>query len=357
MNIAFFNATAGWGGVKTWTIDVAEELQKQGHNVVVVGKDDRFRERAASKDMRAYTVSFGADFSPVSIIKFMNFLRKEQVDAILINVSKELRTVGIAAKLLGIPIIQRIGLPKDMKCCTKVKLLDQILTPHYLFPCDHNREGMLEHLPFVDRARTTVVYTGKPVRNVSTQAHAGAVQFITTSQLNVRKGHKELMEAMSLLAERGCPFHWHIVGTGTEEEALKKQCKELQLDSYITWHGWVQDIFPLLEQADCFVLPSFFEGLPNTLLEAMSCGLIPVARDVGGIHEAWPDSLKDLLIPESEPAEMWVERLKDIATLPKEDLSKNKRMVQEYTETHFNLTKQVSKLAKELEKITEETNQ
>ena len=351
MKIAFFNATAGWGGVKTWTIDVAEELQNQGHEVVLIGKDDRFRNRAVSKNMRAFTVKFGADFSPISIVKFMQFLRNENVDVILINVSKELRTVGISAKLLDIPIIQRIGLPKDMKRCTKVKLLDAALTPHYLFPCNHNRDGMLEHLPFVPKNRTSIVYTGKHARPTEPATNSGPIQFITTSQLNGLKGHKELMDAMHILAEKGVPFHWHVVGTGTEEELLKKQCKELELSAHITWHGWVQDIFPLLEKADCFVLPSYFEGLPNTLLEAMSCGLIPVARDVGGVNEAWPPQFDQFLIPESEPASTWATHLQNIAELPKATLAEQKHIVKQHCEANFTIADQVRKLAKEIEQI------
>ncbi|SHJ04440.1 glycosyltransferase [Halodesulfovibrio aestuarii] len=352
MKIAFFNATTGWGGVKTWTIDVAEELQNLGHDVVLIGKDDRFRNRAVSKNIRAFNVKFGADFSPISIIKFLLFLQKEQPDAIIVNVSKELRTVGIAAKLLGIPLIQRIGLPKDMKRCAKVQLLDKILRPHYLFPCNYNLDGMLEHLPFVKKDRTSTVYTGKPTRPNLLSTSSDTIQFVTTSQLNRKKGHAELMEAMSLLAKQGSPFHWHIVGTGTEEELLKKRCSELNLSEHVTWHGWVQNVFPLLEKADCFVLPSFFEGLPNTLLEAMSCGLIPIARDVGGIHEAWPQGFEDLLIAKAEKASTWASRLQEIIELPKETLFQKKLSVKQHMETNFNITTQAAMLAEEIKRIS-----
>lgn len=356
MKIAFFNATNGWGGVKTWTIDVADELQRQGHHVVLVGKDERFQQRAESKSLRAFSTKFGSDFSPISIIKFILFLQKENVDAVIVNVSKELRTAGIAAKLLGIPLIQRIGLPKDMKCCTKVQLLDKILTPQYLFPCVYNRDGMLNHLPFVEKNRTTIVYTGKPARQELSSSPSDIVQFVTNSQLNQKKGHAELMEAMSILAKKGLPFHWHIIGTGTEEQRLKKRCEELNLSSHVTWHGWVQDVFPILEQADCFVLPSFFEGLPNTLLEAMSCGLIPIARDVGGIHEAWPQEFTELLIPKNETADLWATRLQQVIDLPKEELFKQKQLIKHHTDTNFTLTTQVAKLAEEVKHIIQKTN-
>lgn len=352
MKIAFFNATNGWGGVKTWAIEVAEELQRQGHHIVLVGKDERFKQRAESKSLRAITTKFGTDFSPLSIIKFILFLQKENVDVVIVNVSKELRTAGIAAKLLGIPLIQRIGLPKDMKCCTKVQLLDNFLKPHYLFPCAYNRDGMLNHLPFVEKGRTTIVYTGKPTRHDLSSNSSDIIQFVTNSQLNQKKGHAELMEAMSILAEKGYPFHWHIIGTGTEEQLLKKRCKELNLSNHVTWHGWVQDVFPILEKSDCFVLPSFFEGLPNTLLEAMSCGLIPIARDVGGIHEAWPQEFNDLLISKNETASIWAAKLQQVIDLPKEVLIKQKQLIKHHTDTNFNLTTQVTKLAEEIKRIT-----
>lgn len=355
MKIVFFNATTNWGGVKSWTIDVAAQLQLQGHETILVGKDTRFAIRAEQKNIRAITTKFGSDFSPISIVKFLSFLRKERPDVVIVNVSKELRTVGFAAKLLQIPLVQRIGLPKDMKCCKKVQLLDTVLTPHYLFPCYFNRDGMLAHLPFVKKNRTTVVHTGKPCREVSISSPSKPFQFITTSQLNERKGHSELMDAMHILSTKGVPFHWHIVGTGTEEAVLKKRSIELNLSENITWHGWTQDVFSLLEKADSFLLPSYFEGLPNTLLEAMSCGLIPVARNVGGIHEAWPNELNQLLIDQDADATIWAEKLYHLMTTPEDIVSKNKSLVKQHIDTHFNINQQAKKLVDELEKVIQST--
>ncbi|UZP68879.1 glycosyltransferase [Desulfovibrio mangrovi] len=300
MRLAFFNATRKWGGVKTWTLEFAAALTRLGHTVIVLGREGAFIERALGLGLDARAVDFGPDYNPIAIARFMHFFRTERIDAALVNVGRDLRTAGIAAKLSGIPLVQRVGLPEDMKNVWKVRALHNWIRPHYLCPCHFNRNGLLAHLPCIDAADTTVIHSAK-IPAKTAPAHVGSpLQLATTSQLNRDKGHEELMRVLARLRDEGHAFHWHVAGTGHEEAALHTLADELRLQEHITWHGWTQNVGAILQQADVFALPSLSEGLPNTLLEAMAAGCIPVARNVGGVAEVWPDSLKDFLITPGE---------------------------------------------------------
>ncbi len=297
MRLAFFNATRKWGGVKTWTLEFAAALQQLGHTVIVLGREGSFIERALSLGLDARPVRFGPDYNPVAIARFRRLYARERIDAVLVNVGRDLRTAGIAAKLAGLPLVQRIGLPGDMRNEWKVRALHHWLRPHYLCPCRFNRDGLLRNLPCIREEDTTVIHSAKRPAP-SAPSHLGRpLRIATTSQLNPDKGHMELMDALSRLQQEGYAFHWDVAGTGRLAETLQERAALLGMEDRITWHGWTQNVRAILAQADVFALPSLSEGLPNTLLEAMAEGLVPVARNVGGIAEIWPEALRDFLVP------------------------------------------------------------
>jgi glycosyltransferase involved in cell wall biosynthesis len=76
-----------------------------------------------------------------------------------------------------------------------------------------------------------------------------------------------------------------MVGDGPEEGKLKQMVKEKQLVDVIKIPGQLTDTFSAYRKIDIFLLTSDFEGLPLALMEAMSCGCVPVVSNVGGIRQ------------------------------------------------------------------------
>jgi len=77
-----------------------------------------------------------------------------------------------------------------------------------------------------------------------------------------------------------------IVGGGPEEAAIKAAVSALGMQDSVTLAGKRTDLLPYYRAADIFILPSIAEGLSNSMLEAMSCGLAVLASRVGGAREA-----------------------------------------------------------------------
>jgi hypothetical protein len=161
MNIAFVNSTHKWGGVKSWVIGFAEQLKLRGNNVYIWGRQPAFIEKSRDKAGHGEKVWFGPDFNPVAILKFIYEFKVKKIEAVIINVGKDLTTAGIAAKILGIPLIQRIGLPEDIPYTKKVDFLHNWIKPHFLCPCEYIRNGFVDSLPYVKREDTEVVLNGK----------------------------------------------------------------------------------------------------------------------------------------------------------------------------------------------------
>lgn len=298
MNIAFVNSTRKWGGVKSWTLDVAHGLALRGHHVRLVGRPGPFVDKALEKKLSAVGLRFGPDFNPALILKFVRMFMAQRTELVVVNVGKDMRTAGIAARLLGIPVVHRVGLAGDMDDTFKVRALHRWIKPRILVPCQQIQRGLLRHLPYLGAEEITVILTGKEPSPIPPGPVHSPLRFISTSQLNADKGHRDALLALRQLKEEGHSFAYHVVGTGRIEEELKRMCVELGLDDRVVWHGFQKDVRSVLRQADIFLLPSWREGLPNSLLEAMAEGLVCVARDVGGVSEVWPESAGALLLPE-----------------------------------------------------------
>ena len=359
MRLALCNATRRWGGVKTWTIEFADALKGMGHSPVLYGRDPSFVERAAARGLEAVRVSFGCDFSPLSTGYFFREFKKRDTQAVLVNVSKDLRTAGLAARLLGLPVVQRIGLPRDMEDSFSARLSHRLIRPHYLCPCRYIRDGMLEALPFVAGAETSVIYSAKTPLPHPPEAVKSPLRLVSSSQVNANKGHMELAHTLARLMREGHDFHWDVAGTGDCLDALRVLCSALGLDGRVTFHGFMQNLPALLETSDVFILSSYREGLPNTLLEAMAAGLVPVGRSVGGVAECWPAALPFLLVPYGgwEQEADWGVRveegvtalplyppLKRVFTAPGADVSAWKRATWEHCREHFSLEVQARRL-------------
>jgi glycosyltransferase involved in cell wall biosynthesis len=100
---------------------------------------------------------------------------------------------------------------------------------------------------------------------------------ITVGRLTKAKGHQILIEAFSHVSDKS--WRLDIVGDGPEMESLKRLVQQLELQSNVHFHGHKKEFNYLLAKASIFVLPSYYEGFPNALLEAMSVPLACVSSN------------------------------------------------------------------------------
>jgi glycosyltransferase involved in cell wall biosynthesis len=99
------------------------------------------------------------------------------------------------------------------------------------------------------------------------------------------KNYACLIKAFALLLKKHSAIHLIIAGDGSEMQSLKELVSYLAIEAHVSFLGQRHDIADLMKIYHIFVLPSFREGLSNTLLEAMASCLTVVASDVGGNSE------------------------------------------------------------------------
>lgn len=114
------------------------------------------------------------------------------------------------------------------------------------------------------------------------------VLFLTVGELIERKNHKVLLQAMKKLNNSNAVLL--IAGDGEKKLSLEKEIHELGLRESVRMLGFRSDVKELLKVADCFVFPSYQEGLPGALMEAMASGLPCIASKIRGNIDALQDS-------------------------------------------------------------------
>ena len=121
--------------------------------------------------------------------------------------------------------------------------------------------------------------------------HTGKIRLIFAGKLSEKKGLFSLLRAMKLLRE---PQRYELIlagGWGNEAEYAQIRCLAEQAPCSVTFAGKLthQQLAQEMNQSDIFILPSFYEGLPLVLIEAMACGLKTVCTDLPGIRP-WLDA-------------------------------------------------------------------
>lgn len=127
-------------------------------------------------------------------------------------------------------------------------------------------------------------YAKLPLREVKEHKK---VTILFMAWVTRNKGIYELIEAVKMLIKENLNFKVIIAGKGEDFEKINKELKSGNLTEYVELKGWVlgDQKLAVLAESDIFILPTYFEGYPNSLMEAMASGKACIATKVGSIPD------------------------------------------------------------------------
>lgn len=136
-----------------------------------------------------------------------------------------------------------------------------------------------------------------PVRSLESRPGSELIQLLYLGRVEQRKGIVHLLQALRGALQTNGQLLLRVAGNG-DIPKLKKRLIEQRLDGHVQILGYLEgeEKERILAETDIFVLPSYKEGLPMSLLEAMAWGVVPVATRVGGIPEVIIDGYNGLLV-------------------------------------------------------------
>ena len=159
-----------------------------------------------------------------------------------------------------------------------------------------------EHAPIVPNwtATPALLAIGRNRRNATADR---PVRLLFLGWVDREKGVFELIEALRQLAESN-RFELDMVGEGNAGDAARNLVAKIGLGSRVRFSGWLKgpELERALTEADVLVLPSWSEGLPNSMIEAMAARLAIVVSAVGNIPDVVTDGCEAVLVPPRDVA-------------------------------------------------------
>ncbi|MBJ6727094.1 glycosyltransferase [Geomesophilobacter sediminis] len=187
----------------------------------------------------------------------------------------------------------RFRLPDRIICVSSI--IQKQLTQNFGFSADkvvtvHNGIDSLRFAPspaFREKARK------------SWDVPSQSLVFGCLGRLHEIKGFDTALKSFHATrkANPGSDIWLVIAGEGPERETLAQMAADLNIVDRVRFAGFTSTPWELYPGFDVFLMPSRNEGMPLALLEAMSCGCLPIAMDVGGIPEVIQEEAVGLLIP------------------------------------------------------------
>ena len=165
-----------------------------------------------------------------------------------------------------------------------IKELDAALALH-----EEQRTQIIEVFG-MDESRVSVIGSGYNNKLFNTEGRKDRttgepVRIAYAGKISRPKGVPEMLTALDRLAsDKDVPAFELTMAGGCQDEVMKKRLEELP--QWAVWLGQIPQpaLADLLRRTDVFILPSYFEGLPLVLIEAMSSGAVPVSTDLPGIR-------------------------------------------------------------------------
>jgi glycosyltransferase involved in cell wall biosynthesis len=294
MFVLAHNSSRILGGGEIGAALLLAGLQRRGHRVLMLCRDDEIARRVAEYGIPTGVQRVAGDAMLPDAFRLAARIRRERPDAVLLTTFKKVFLSGLGARMGGAPfVVQRVVLQGDTPARgARYRQALRRWVDAVVLNADAMRPTFLAGDPQLDPAKVVTILDGVPAP-IRTK-EPGAVRdelgippnaFVAGSVARLAKQKRldRLLRAITLLPE---PVHCVIAGDGDKLEPLRALAAELGIADRVHYPGFRSDVGDVLDALDVFVISSDREGLANAMLEAMAFGLPIVSTEVSGAREA-----------------------------------------------------------------------
>lgn len=282
-----------FGGAEIMCENLCCALQDLGHEVIAVSLGPERTPITARMEARGLRIEYlnkkpGLDLAMIP--RLVKLFRREKPDAVHSHLSV-IKYVGLAAKLAGVK--HYVHTVHSVACEEAEGPLQKITNKFYFrrgwaLPVALSPEIQKTVLDLygLKPEQVPVIYNGVDLSRCipkSGYETGETVNILHVGRFDTPKNHPGLLRAFRLLFEELPQCRLHLVGDGDSRPEMEALAKELGIGQAVTFYGMQSNVYPYLHEADIFVLPSIYEGIPMTIIEAMGTGLPVAASRVGGI--------------------------------------------------------------------------
>jgi len=331
----------GSGGAERQLVGLAILLKQKGYQVELV---------CYHKDLFCLPMAQQGDITPIvlsvknsqwsKLMAIRRFIKSKGGFDCVISYKDGPNAIGCLLKLMGMRFKLLVSERNTTQEINGKKRLYRLYRfTDYIVPNSYSQGAFLtQNYPWMRKKLVTITnYTDIYHFSPNYKQPDGILSIMTAARLAKQKNILRYLEAISILKKKGVAnvhFDWYgHVQKGEDEygKAVMAKTKELDLEDYITFHPNVSNIIDYYQECAAFCLPSSYEGYPNVVCEAMSCGkpvLCSRVCDNGNIVkdsyngllfdpnnvEDIADKIEKLISMTKEEREEWGKRSRSIAT-------------------------------------------
>jgi glycosyltransferase involved in cell wall biosynthesis len=312
--------------LRHFLVPLMREMRARGHEVVGASAEGPLLEAPRAEGFRIVGLPMARSLNPVAqlraLLALIALIRREKPDLVHAHMPISGLLARVAARLCGVKRVaytchgflfnqpgpwwrRRLSLAMER---LGGRLTDVLITVSAEEAEDARRLGIHRAPVAVQNGRDPAVFRPDAGARAALRAEFGATEgacvVLAVSRLVRHKGWPELLEAM-----RATPPHCVLWAVGTRLPSDHGEDMEphfaraaAALGRRVVRLGYREDVARVMAAADVFCLPSHFEGLPMSIVEAMLTGLPVVSTDIRGPREQVVDGETGLLVPAGEVA-------------------------------------------------------
>lgn len=354
------------GGVETVLYNIATRLDKEKFDVILgTFKDGKVRDIFEKEGIKVKVFDRKSKFDFKIILKLFNYIKNADIDIIHTHGHFPGIAGRIAGKLAKKKVISTYHLPLNLdehpKTTHILTKLTLSLADFITFVSKGVQETFCNYALSLEEAlrqneKYCVIYNGIDVDYIQNYCSKlsrkkirleygvkeNDVLILNVGRLTKQKGQRYLIQAIKEVIKINSNVKLFIFGEGELGKELKCMINNDNLTDYIKIFSPIKDIYKILFASDIFILPSLYEGLPMSLIEAMAVGVPVIGTNVCGINEIIKNKETGILIEpgdidEIKKAIMFMIHNKEIAlqyAKNAQDVVRNKfsisRMIDEY---------------------------
>ena len=307
--VVLVTPTLNMGGAEIMCENLANALASDGVNVIVVslfGDKTVISHRLEEQKIKVVYLDKKSGLDLSMIGKLRRLFVKERPDAIHTHNNSILYAIpaaifsGVKKRVHTVHSIATEELIKPTRVAAKIFYKFFGVIPVALSEAVQNTIIAEYNLP---KKKIPIVFNGINLSKCIPKTDYSVkdkLKILHIGRFEKVKNHEMLVKAFKMFHDQYPNSILQLVGEGSERKNIECLVNELQLNDNVIFLGFQPNVYNYLHDADIFTLPSVYEGIPMTLIEAMGTGLPIVASNVGGIPDMLDNGVSAVLIEAKE---------------------------------------------------------
>lgn len=308
MKIVFAVGSLSGGGAERVVAEIATEMAEKGHEVSVMlvasmentyGVSEKVKIINCAHNYKSYgffqrTKDIRRKIKEINPNAFVSF-------TVAVNIYSVLSCIGLPTRLI---LAERNDPRYDPKS-KLFRIARKVLYPfadYYVFQTEGEQQF------FSKKIQNRSIVIPNPVNPNLPEVYQGerTKRFVAAVRLAPQKNLKMAIDAFKMVAEKHEEFIFEIFGHGPLEMELKQYVVENELQGKVVFQGNSKQLYQDIADAYGFVMSSDYEGISNSMLEAMALGIPTISTDYpsGGARENIVNGYNGILVPVGDTKRM-----------------------------------------------------